>query len=180
MESIYRLAAKRISNRPVLPVFLFILAMVAGCRISYTFSGASLSEEVKTISVQYFQNRASLVQPGLSQYFTDELTDKVKGQTNKEMVSDYGDVNFEGEITDYRTVPQTVSGNATAAINRFTISIRVKFTNNFEPEYSYEQTFSRYEDYNSSLEFSSVEQELTEKIVEQLVEDIFNRAFVNW
>lgn len=166
--------------RPVVAVaFLFIIAFY-GCKITYSFSGASLSEEVKTISVQYFQNRASLVQPGLSQYITDELTDKCRAQTNKEFVSDFGDVNFEGEIVDYRTVPQTVSGNATAAINRFTIGVKVKFTNTFEPEYSFEQTFTRYEDYDSSADFSSVEQELSEKIVEQIIEDIFNRAFVNW
>lgn len=163
-----------------LSVFILLAVIMTGCRISYTFSGASLSEEVKTISIQYFQNRASLVQPGLSQYFTDELSDKVRAQTNKEMVRDFGDVNFEGEIVDYRTVPQTISGNATAAINRFTISVKVKFTNTIEPEYSFEQTFSRYEDYDSAQELSNVEQELTEKIVEQLIEDIFNKAFVNW
>ena len=180
MESICNKEAGCYHNRPVLPVFLILILAMTGCRISYTFSGASLSEEVKTISVQYFQNRASLVQPGLSQYFTDELTDKIKSQTNKEMVRDYGDVNFEGEIVDYKTLPQTVSGNATAAINRFTISVRVKFTNSLEPDYSYDQTFTRYENYDSTSEFSSVEQELSEKIVEQLVEDIFNKAFVNW
>lgn len=179
MESIYNIAIARF-RRPVAPVFLVIILTITGCRISYTFSGASISEEVKTISVQYFQNRASLVQPGLSQYFTDELSDKVRGQTNREMVRDFGDANFEGEIVDYRTVPQTVSGDATAAINRFTITIKVKFTNTVDPEYSFEQTFSRYEDYDSAQDLSSVEQELVEKIVEQLVEDIFNRAFVNW
>jgi len=179
MGLIYKYAGS-LMRRPVAPVFLVIVMSMTGCRISYTFSGASISEEVKTISVQYFQNRASLVQPTLSQYFTDELSDKIRGQTNREMVRDFGDANFEGEIVDYRTVPQTVSGNATAAINRFTISVKVKYTNTIDPDYSFEQTFSRYEDYDSSLDLSSVEQDLVEKIVEQLVEDIFNRAFVNW
>ena len=180
MGLIFKIAAKRFIMRPVLPVFIFIVVVATACKVSYSFSGASLSAEVKTISVQYFQNRASLVQPGLSQYITDELSDKVRSQTNKVMVSDFGDVNFEGEIVDYRTVPQTVSGNATAAINRFTITVKVKFTNTIEPEYSFEQSFSRYEDYDSAKDLSSVEQDLTEKIVEQLIEDIFNRAFVNW
>lgn len=179
MELICRFSGKAM-RRPVVPVFLVIIMTITGCSVSYTFTGASISEEVKTISIQYFQNRASLVQPGLSQYFTDELTDKVKAQTNREMVRDFGDANFEGEIVDYRTNPQTVSGDATAAINRFTISIKVKFTNTISPEYSFEQTFSRYEDYDSASNLSDVEQDLITKIVEQLVEDIFNRAFVNW
>ena len=156
--------------------FLFLL----GCSVKYSFSGASLSPEVKTISIQYFQNMAPLVQPGLSQLLTDELTDKVKSQTNKELVRDLGDVSFEGEIVDYRQAPQAVSGNATASVNRFTISVRVRYANSIEPDLSYEQTFTRYEDFDSALDFSSVEQSLTEKIIEQLIEDIFNKAFVNW
>ncbi|MCA1756082.1 MAG: LPS assembly lipoprotein LptE [Bacteroidales bacterium] len=154
--------------------------LVPGCTVKYGFSGASLSPEVKSISIQYFQNMAPLVQPGLSQYLTDEFTDKVRSQTNKEMVRDLGDVNFEGEIVDYRTAPQAVSGNATASVNRFTISVRVRYTNSIDPDFSFEQTFTRFEDYDSALELSSVEQDLMEKIVKQLIEDIFNRAFVNW
>lgn len=161
-------------------VIAALFFLIPGCTVKYGFSGASLSPEVKSISIQYFQNMAPLVQPGLSQYLTDEFTDKVRSQTNKEMVRDLGDVNFEGEIVDYRTAPQAVSGNATASVNRFTISVRVRYTNSIEPDFSFEQTFTRFEDYDSSLELSSVEQDLTEKIVEQLIEDIFNRAFVNW
>lgn len=164
----------------ILQLMLLLLATTQGCKISYSFSGASISPEVKTISIQYFQNRASLVQPTLSQYITDELTDKCQAQTNLAFGEDVGDVNFEGEIVEYQTRPYTVSGNATAATNRFTISVRVKFTNVIQPEYSFEQTFTRYEDYDSAKQLSDVEQDLVESIVEQLVEDIFNKAFVNW
>lgn len=120
------------------------------------------------------------MQPGLSQYITDELMDKCRAQTNLEFINDIADVTFKGEVSNYQTRPLTVSGNATAAMNRFTISVKVKFTNSVEPDYSYDQTFTRYEDYDSALELSAVEQDLSEKIVEQLIEDIFNRAFVNW
>jgi len=155
--------------------FIFL----SGCKVSYSFSGAS-TEGLKSVSVQYFQNRASLVQPGLSQNLTDALIDKCKAQTNLSVVNGLGDVNFEGEISDYYTRPLTVSADATAATNRFTISVKVKFTNAVDPDLSYEQSFSRYEDYDSSLDLSQVEAELSEKIIEMIVEDIFNRAFVNW
>jgi hypothetical protein len=151
-----------------------------GCKIKYSFSGASISPDVKTVSVQYFENRANLVQPGLSQNLTDALIDKCKAQTNLGVTNDVGDVNFEGEISDYNTRPLTVGADAQAATNRFTISVRIKFTNTVQPEYNFEQTFSRYEDYNSELDLSAVEAGLTEKIIELLIEDIFNRAFVNW
>jgi hypothetical protein len=160
---------------------LFIMMIpLTSCSVKYSFSGASISPQVKTISIQYFQNRASLVQPGLSQGLTDALIDKCKAQTKLSFVNNLGDVNFEGEITDYNTKPLTVGADARAAMNRFTISVKVKFTNVIEPNLSYEKTFSRYQDYDSNRNLSDVEGTLVDLIVEQLIEDIFNEAFVNW
>jgi len=177
-----RLKCKNILVSLVLKAGLFLtglaMLLLSGCGI-YSFSGASTTG-LSSVSVQYFQNRASLVQPGLSQLITDELTDKCKAQTNLAIVNGLGDANFEGEITDYNTRPHTVSADATAAVNRFTIAVRVKFTNVADPEKSFEQTFSRYADYSSLSNLSEVEGELSEEIVEMLVEDIFNAAFVNW
>jgi hypothetical protein len=153
--------------------------LLQGCKISYSFSGAS-TEGLSTVSIQYFQNRASLVQPGLSQTVTDALIDKCKAQTNLTVVNGMGDANFEGEISDYNTRPLTVSADATAAMNRFTITVTVRFTNAVDPDLSFEQSFSRYEDYESSYDLSQVESELSENIIEMIVEDIFNKAFVNW
>ncbi len=173
---------KRIFSITSLPYIIFAAGVILfyGCKVSYSFSGASISPDVRTVSIQYFQNRASIIQTGLSQYLTDALIDKCKAQTNLGVTNDIGDVNFEGEITDYNTKPLTVAADAQAATNRFTITVRVKFTNAVDPDFSYEQSFSRYEDYNSNLDLSEVEKELSDKIVELLVEDIFNRAFVNW
>ncbi|HPC99060.1 MAG TPA: LptE family protein [Bacteroidales bacterium] len=171
-------------NNNVFRLILFMIilegVLFQSCKISYSFSGASISPQVKTLSVQYFQNRAALVQPGLSQSLTDALSDKCKAQTRLSLVNGNGDVNFEGEITDYSTRPLTVAADSRAAMNRFTISVKVKFTNTVEPQYSYEKTFTRYEDYDSRLNLSDVEKGLSDKIIELLVEDIFNAAFVNW
>jgi len=163
----------------LLPV-VFLVFIAVACKISYSFSGASISPQIKTLSVQRFVNRAALMVPGLDQSLTDELIDKCRSQTNLRVVSDLGDVDFEGEITDYKTQPVTVAADAYAAMNRFTITVRVKFTNTVEPHLSYEQSFSRYKDYDSNQDLSAVEQNLTPEIIEELIEDIFNRAFVNW
>lgn len=168
--------ARRISV--LFPVILMVL--FSDCTVKYGFSGASISPLAKTFSVQYFQNRAALVQPGLSQNLTDALIDKCKAQTSLKYTNSIGDVNFEGEISDYNTRPLAVAADAQAATNRFTISVKVKFTNAIDPTLSFEQSFSRYEDYSSNLDLSAVEKDLSDKIVEQLVEDIFNQAFVNW
>ena len=157
-----------------------VIVLAVSCKISYSFRGARVSPLAKTFSVEYIQNRARIVQTTFSQDITDELIDKVKTQTSLKYTTDLGDVSFEGEITEYSNKPLTASSNYQAATNRFTITVKVKFDNSVEPEYSFESSFSRYEDYESSNDFSSVEAELSERIMELLVEDIFNKAFVTW
>lgn len=180
------LRTERVKPGKAVPALIFLLLLTAlfsqGCRmtVNYSFSGAVTSPEIKTISIHQFQNRSSLVQPGLSQMITEALTDKCKAQTGLSFTSETGDVSFEGEITDYNTRPLTVSADASAAMNRFTIAVRVRYTNAFDPDLSFDSGFSRYQDYDSALDLSQVEGELTEDIVEMLVEDIFNKAFVNW
>lgn len=168
------------SSKILIIMFMAISAAMSGCKVTYSFSGASISPQVKTLSVQNFLNRAPLVQPGLDQTITDALIDKCKAQTGLEIISNLGDVSFEGEITDYRTMPLTVAADAYAAMNRFSITVRVKFVNSVDTDLSFDQTFTRYEDYDSNLDLSAVEQDLVEKIVELIIEDIFNKAFVNW
>lgn len=166
--------------RIVLPMLLVVMTAGCGVKIRYSFTGASIPIEAKTISVATFQNRASLVQPGLNQVVTDALIDLCRAQTNLNIVSSGGDLTFEGDITDYKTQPLTVGGDEQAAMNRFSITVRVKYVNVFNADNSYEQSFTRYQDYSSALDLSAVEAGLTDEIVKMLVEDIFNRAFVNW
>lgn len=153
---------------------------LSGCKVSYSFSGVNISPEVTTYTVQYFQNRAPIVQAQLSQVFTEALQDKIQNNTSLDLAADGGDVLFSGEITGYQTRPTAITGDETAARNRLTISVRVKYTNALEPDLDYDSSFSRYEDYDASQNLTDVENTLIELIVEDLVEDIFNKAFVSW
>lgn len=162
-----------------LMILAAMLIFAGGCGV-YSFTGASVPPEAKTISVQQFPNDAPLVQPMLSQLFTDALRDKFSSQTSLSLVLVNGDLAFEGSITDYRTQPVAITGDQTAALNRLTISVRVVFTNRFDEKQNFETTFSRYEDYESSRSLSEVEDQLMGEIIEALVQDIFNRSVVNW
>ena len=146
----------------------------------YSFTGASIPPEATTISVAFFPNNAPLVQPTLSQRFTDELQTKFLRQTNLRLVEDGGDLHFEGSITGYSTTPTAIAGDDRAALNRLTITIRVKFVNEYDEKGSFERTFSRFYDYPSELSLSQIENEAIDIINEALVEDIFNQAVVNW
>jgi len=146
----------------------------------YSFTGASIPPEAKTISIQQFPNNAPLVQPMLSQLLTDALRDKFASQTNLSQVPVNGDLAFEGTITDYRTQPVAISGDEIAALNRLSISVSVSFTNRINEKQNFETTFSRFEDYESSRSLNEVEEQLMGEIIEALVQDIFNRAVVDW
>lgn len=166
------------THYPLLTIIL--LLTLQQCKVGYSFSGVNISEDVETYSVEYFPNRAALVQAQLSQEFTDALMDKIQGNTSLNMNTDGGDVQFSGEITGYETRPTAITSDEISARNRLTITVRVKYTNLMEPELDFDTSFSRYEEYDSSANLSDVENELIELIVEYLVEDIFNRAFVSW
>ena len=161
-------------------VLLMITAVLMhGCGI-YSFSGASIPAEAKTVSVQYFPNQAQLINPTLSNDFTTALRDAIMNQTSLDMVETGGDLAFEGEITDYRTTPVAITAGQTAALNRLTITVNVRFFNQFDDTKNFETRFSHYEDYPSDQDLNSVQQSLTGTIIEALVEDVFNKALVNW
>ena len=160
-------------------IFIFTSISLISCGI-YSFTGASISADIETVSVGYFQNNASMVQPTLSNIMTESLKDKFISQTNLSLTDAIGDLQFEGEITGYKVTPIAIQANETAAQNRLTISVKVAFTNNLDENQNYSQSFSHYADFDSSQDLSIIEIELIDQIVEVLSENIFNKAVANW
>lgn len=156
-----------------------LLVLLSSCGV-YSFTGASIPPEAETISILTFPNNADLVQPTLSQEFTNALREKFSSQTNLIEVNRNGDLHIEGEITGYSTRPQAIQGDEQAALNRLTITVKVRYFNTFDEDKNFESTFSRFADYPSSQNLSTVEEGLIQEINEALVEDIFNKAVVNW
>ena len=163
---------------------LFLLvcgcALLSSCKISYSLSGASIPPEAKTVSVQYFQNYASFAPPTYSQLFSEALRDKLSSQTRLGLVNKGGDLSFEGGVTGYFTSPIAIQSTDQAALNRLTITVNVKYTCSFDEKKNFEQTFSRFADYSSTQNLSTVEEGLMKEINDQLVQDIFNKALNDW
>jgi hypothetical protein len=161
--------------------FIICLLSLSSCfSVKYSMSGASISPEVKTLSISYFTDRSNSGQSMLSQQFTDNLREKCKRQTNLKIIQDGGDVNFDSEITGWVNSPTAIQGNDQAAKNRLTVTIHVKFTNSADTKLSYDSNFSRYQDYSSSKLLDDVLSEILPQLIDDLTEDIFNKAFVNW
>ena len=166
--------------KSTLLIIIIGLAFTA-CKVSYSLTGGTLSTDIKTFSVQFFQNRAPLVNPNLSDKFTEDLKEKFRSRTSlDEIVDGEGHLNFSGEITGYQTKAMDITSNDIAATNRLTITIRVKFINELEPDNDFDKSFSAYEDFDSNNQLSDVETELVEKILEKIIDDIYNQSVVNW
>ena len=163
--------------------FLVVLGLIilpTSCSVKYSFTGASIPPDVKTITIKYFPNNASLIVPSLSQKITDGLQDKFTSETNLVMVTEGGDLLMEGSITDYNTSPVAIQGNDQAALNRLTITIEVNYTNTSDENLSFESKFTRYADYSSNQPLTEVQDGLIEEIITMLIEDVFNKAVINW
>lgn len=167
---------------PRLTIFSFLwpilLTTTPGCGV-YSFTGASISPDVKSVSIAAFPSYAPLAPPNMPQLFTEQLRDKFVNQTNLNLVPANGDIRFEGRISDYRTQPISIQGNS-AAQNRLSVSVNVTYTDTKNDDHSFEKTFTRFADFDASVNLSDVEQTLIAEINEQLIQDIFNQAVVNW
>lgn len=162
-------------------IFAIVTSLLfGGCTISITMSGASIPENLNTFSVQYINNRAPLVNPDLSSTLTEGLKDRIQNESRLSMVNENGDVDFSGDITSYSTKPMAVQADAVSAQTRLTVSVKIRCRNSKDPKKDWEQSFSAYQDYDSENNLSDVESDLVTLIVEELTENIFNKAFADW
>ncbi len=160
--------------------FILLVAVTPSCKMGYSFNGASIPPEAKTVSVQYFQNFAPLANPTLSQSITEALKDMLLSQTKLNLVNKNADFNFEGSITGYSSSPIAIQSNDQAALNRLTITVNIKYTSKLDEKKNFEQSFSNFADYSSAKNLSEVEVDLIKQINDKLTLDIFNKAFNNW
>ena len=149
-----------------------------GCGF-YSFTGASIAPDVKTISVQYFPNNASIVNPRLSQLFTDALKQKFLNQTSLKFSNSGGDLNFEGAITGYTVISTAAQSNETSGLTKLAVTVNVKFTNNKDPDKNFEKSFSRDYSYESTLTLAQAESTYLSQIIDAIVDDIFAASVAN-
>ena len=156
----------------VLPLLLF------GCGI-YSFTG--IETDAETFQVNYFQNNANLIEPGLDRQFTIALQDEIQNLSSLSLVNSNGDLVYEGEITQYRISPTTATSNSTAAQNRLTIGVNVRFFNKKDEEQNFEKTFSFFYDYTGNQLLTGATKDTAfEEIFKRLTQDIINASLANW
>jgi hypothetical protein len=148
----------------------------------YSFTGADIDySKTKTFQVNYFQNNAQIIEPGIAREFTQDLQEILLNQTSLDLVTNNGDLTYEGEIIEYYIAPITATAENTAAENRLTITVNVRFFNKNDEEKGFEQRFSFYRDFpGQQIPTGSALDDILEEIFERITQDIFNKSLANW
>jgi hypothetical protein len=161
-------------------ISFFVLAICLNSCSVYNFTGAK-PIDAKTFQVNFFQNNAELIEPGIERKFTIKLQDIIQNQTNLSLTNSNGDLLYEGEIVEYRITPMQATAAQTAAESRLTISVNVRFSNKNKEADNFEKRFSFYRDYQgNSLPTGSVLNDYIDEIYERITQDIFNESLAKW
>ena len=157
------------------------LMILQSCSVKYSLTGASISPETKSFLVNYFQNNAPLIEPGIERDFTNKLIDLLINQTSLELVKSNGDLVYEGEIVEYRISPTTATSDNRAAQNRLTVGVNVRFYDIKDPDADFEKRFSFYYDYPASVQLIGSQKDTAmEEIFERIRQDVFNASLAKW
>jgi len=147
--------------------------------VQYSLTGGG-PLDAKTVTINYFNNKAALVNPNLSQVFTEALKDKFLKESKLELVEQDGDWIFSGYISSYSTAPVAISSDNKAQSTRLTIAIDVKFEDKLDKKKNFDQSFTNYEDYDNSKNLSDVESTLITDISTKIIQDIYSKTALDW
>lgn len=162
-------------------VLVIVVCVFNSCKF-YSLTGADIDySKTKTFQVNYFQNNSPIVEPGIARDFTQQLQDLILNQTSLDLVNNNGDLVYEGEITQYYISPITATSQSTAAQNRLTIAINVRFFNRNDETKDFEQQFNFYFDYPGGTLLSGSRLDAAVAVIfERITQDIFNKSLANW
>lgn len=161
------------------PLIIILLSVIlASCGV-YSFTGATI--EGKSIYIHVLENKSRNIVPSLSANLSEKIKNRILSQTGLAPINnDAADYDLSGTITNYEVSVSGLQNNQTVSLNRLTISVEIIFINKKNEKANFTQSFNRFADFSATQTLQSVEQKLIEDIGNQLADDIFNKAFVNW
>ncbi len=159
-------------------VCLLFSVILMGCGV-YTMKDVSIPPEIKTVKLNFIENKARYVNPQLSPQLTDRLQQKIVSQTRLQRVTtDDADWVINGTITDYSISTSGISGQQVSN-NRLTVSASIKLKDNVNQK-TQDYTASRSFEFPANQTIQQAEASLGDEIIRGLSEEIFNRLFSNW
>ena len=163
----------------LMSIFLCCQSCIPGL---YTFTGTSFDPNIDSFFVFPFQLEARSAPPTLAQNIEEALKLKIRRESSLNQLDTDPDIEFQGTVTRFNVTPQAPEAGEAIGLNRLTISVQIEYIDNYhnDDKYNWSQTFTRFEDFGANDNLLNVQDGLIEVITEQLLEDIFNKAFSDW
>ena len=160
--------------------FLVVAIVSVQATCNYTFKDVSIPPEVKTVSVQYIENRARYINPQLSPQLTDRLRQKITGQTRLTIINgDDAHYDIGGYITDFSVNTSGISGNQ-ASSNNLNVTVHIIFKDRLDEKKDFVTDITRNFPFSASISFTDAQNRLMDDILKNVSDDIFNKVFSNW
>lgn len=160
---------------------MLVALLAVSCTVSYKFTGASIDyTKVRTVSISPFQNRAAYQWAPMASMLDEAISDAFVQQTKLQQVARGGDLNLEGEITAYDQMNKSVSSDGYSSLVQLKMTVNVRFTNNTNHDEDFERSFSATRDFDATQSLDSVQEELVNQMIDEIVESVFNAAVANW
>ncbi len=168
-------------NGVPLLLIVALFSLLTACVPKYTFNGASIDySKTKTIQIADFPIRSAYVWGPMGPMFNNALKDQFANHTKLQQVKRDGDLQLEGEITQYQQRNKSVSSEGYAAQTELSITVNVRFTNKVNHAEDFERQFTATASYPTTRNLNDVQQELVEQMVKDLTDQIFNATVANW
>lgn len=177
----------------ILVVFSLALAVLlatvnTGCGV-YSFADVSIPDSIKTVRVNFIENKARYINPQLSPQLTERLRQKIVNQTRLQQTqNDNAHWDIHATIIQYDVSTSAISsnqqggtgGNRQAAVtNRLTVGIQITINNRLSNT-TEEYTVNRNFEFDATLALQTAENQLLDEMIRNLTDDMFNRMFSNW
>lgn len=164
-------------TRIIILTLLAILNIYGTCRVS--MRDVSIPANVKTVKINFIENRARYINPQLSPKLTDKIRQKIISQTRLTQTNGEADYEISGTITEYSVNTSGISQQQTAS-NNLNVTVHIIFINRLDEKMNFEADVTRNFPFSATLSLTQAETQLAEQMVNNLADEIFNRIFSNW
>lgn len=155
----------------------WLITVNSSCSI-YRFKDVSIPDSIKTVKVNFIENKARYINPQLSPQLTDKLRQKIINQTRLTQTNGDADWEISAFISDYSVSTAAIS-NQQNATDRLNVSISVSLYDrlaNKTQDYQVSHSF----DFSATITLEQAQVQLGEQILTNMTDEIFNKLFSNW
>lgn len=160
--------------------YFFGIAVLLSFYSCYTFTGISIPDEANTFSIEEFENRAFNAPPNIANTFSESLKDKIRNESKLTYAVSNGDIQFKGSVISFDVSSVAPTAGEVSAFSRLTITVSAEYDSMVEEDVGWKQNFSFFQDYGNEENLLDIQDGLITAIYDQILEDIFNKAFTNW